>query len=121
MSPGQRTTRRRSALQRGGFRYLTLFLASGTSVDVDAVSVHYTAAPTMADPSDYANYFYSSDDLLNRIWYAGAYTVQTNTIDPTQGRTWPAPDALWSNTGLAGVGSIDPHRRRQARPHGLAG
>ena len=42
----------------------------GTSVDVDAVSVHFTAAPTMADPSDYANYFYSSDDLLNRIWYA---------------------------------------------------
>ena len=92
-------------LQRGGFRYLTLFLDSGTSVAVDRVSVHYTAAPTMPDPSAYANYFYSSDDLLNRIWYAGAYTVQTNTIDPTQGRTWPAPDALWSNTGIAGVGA----------------
>ena len=92
-------------LQRGGFRYLTLFLAAGTSVSVDKVSVHYTAAPTMADPSAYANYFYSSDDLLNRVWYAGAYTVQTNTIDPTQGRTWPAPDALWSNTGIAGVGT----------------
>jgi hypothetical protein len=92
------------SLQRGGFRYLTLFLASGTSVDVDAVSVHYTAAPTMPDPRDYANYFYSSDDELNRIWYAGAYTVETNTIAPTQGRTWPAPDALWSNTGVVGVG-----------------
>ena len=42
---------------------------------------------------------------LNRIWYAGAYTVQTNTIDPAQGRTWPAPDALWSNTGLVGTGA----------------
>jgi hypothetical protein len=92
------------ALQRGGFRYLTLFLHSGTSVAVNGVSVHFTAAPTMADPSDYANYFYSSDDELNRIWYAGAYTVQTNTIDPTQGRAWPAPDALWSNTGVVGVG-----------------
>ena len=92
------------ALQRGGFRYLTIFLASGTSVDVSGVSVHFTAAPTMADPSAYDDYFYSSDDLLNRIWYAGAYTVQTNTIDPTQGRSWPAPDALWANTGVVGVG-----------------
>src|SRR5262249_42757922 len=58
------------ALQRGGFRYLTVFLNAGTSVDLDKVSVHFTAAPTMADPSDYANYFYSSDDLLNQIWYA---------------------------------------------------
>ena len=92
------------ALQRGGFRFLTLFLDSGGPVDVTGVSVHYTAAPTMADPSAYANYFHSSDELLNRIWYAGAYTVQTNTIDPKQGRIWPAPDALWANTGVVGVG-----------------
>src|SRR4051794_7232478 len=47
------------ALQRGGFRFLTLFLDSGGPVDVTGASVHFTAAPTMADPSDYANSFYS--------------------------------------------------------------
>ena len=103
-SPGTTDYTTPIALQRGGFRFLTLFLDSGGPVDVSGVSVHYTAAPTMADPSAYANYFHSSDELLNRIWYAGAYTVQTNTIDPTQGRIWPAPDALWSNTGVVGAG-----------------
>ncbi|MEV5751542.1 alpha-L-rhamnosidase C-terminal domain-containing protein [Actinoallomurus sp. NPDC052308] len=90
--------------QRGGFRYLTLFLSSAGSVDLDGVSVHFTAAPAMKNPAQYANYFYSSDPLLNRIWYAGAYTVQLNTIDPKTGRTWEPPAALWDNTGDVGVG-----------------
>ncbi|WP_433462334.1 MGH1-like glycoside hydrolase domain-containing protein [Spirillospora sp. CA-128828] len=89
---------------RGGFRYLTIFLQSGGRVDLDKVSLHYTPAPTMKDPSRYANYFYSSDDLLNRIWYAGAYTVQLNTISPKTGRVWEPPAALWDNTGDIGVG-----------------
>ncbi|KAK7953957.1 alpha-L-rhamnosidase A [Apiospora saccharicola] len=33
----------------------------------------------------YSGYFYSSNDLLNRIWYAGAYTLQLSTIDPKEG------------------------------------
>ncbi|MCO5997274.1 alpha-L-rhamnosidase-related protein [Actinoallomurus rhizosphaericola] len=90
--------------QRGGFRYLTLFTTSDGSVDLDGVSVHFTAAPAMKNPAQYANYFYSSDPLLNRIWYAGAYTVQLNTIDPKTGRTWEPPAALWDNTGDVGVG-----------------
>lgn len=89
---------------RGGFRYLTIFLESGGRVDLDKVSLYYTPAPTMKDPSKYANYFYSSDDLLNRIWYAGAYTVQLNTISPKTGRIWEPPAALWDNTGDIGVG-----------------
>ncbi|MEU6034771.1 trehalase family glycosidase [Actinomadura sp. NPDC047616] len=89
---------------RGGFRYLTVFLESAGSVDLDGVSVHYTAAPKMKNPAGYANYFYSSDDLLNRIWYAGAYTIQLNTISPKTGRIWEAPAALWDNTGDIGVG-----------------
>ena len=71
------------ALQRGGFRYLTLFQDPGGPVDVTGASVHFTFAPTMSDLRDYANYFYSNDPLINRIWYAGAYTVQTNIIAPT--------------------------------------
>ena len=89
---------------RGGLRYLTIFLDSGGSVDLDQVSLHFTPAPKMSDPRKYANYFYSSDELLNRIWYAGAYTIQLNTIDPKTGRIWEAPAELWDNSGDVGVG-----------------
>lgn len=93
------------ALQRGGFRYVVLFTRTPGSIGVDAVSVHLTASPLMGDNlQDYSNYFYSSDPLLNRIWYAGAYTVQLDTIAPDQGRAWPAPTSLWSNTGVVGPG-----------------
>ncbi len=93
-----------NAYLRGGFRYLTVYLDSAGSVDLDAVSLHFTPAPLMKTPDDYANYFYSSDPLLNRIWYAGAYTMQLNTIDPKAGRIWEAPASLWNNTGVVGVG-----------------
>ncbi|WP_021598860.1 MGH1-like glycoside hydrolase domain-containing protein [Actinomadura welshii] len=93
-----------AAQLRGGFRYLTVFLESDGRVDLDKVSLYYTPAPTMKDPSKYANHFYSSDDLLNRIWYAGAYTVQLNTVSPRTGRIWEPPAALWDNTGVIGVG-----------------
>ncbi|MFV2173272.1 alpha-L-rhamnosidase C-terminal domain-containing protein [Actinomadura sp. LOL_016] len=89
---------------RGGFRYLTIFMQGAGTVELDKVSLHFTAAPAMKDPSDYANYFYSSDDLLNRIWYAGAYTVQLNTISPKRGRVWEPPAELWDNSGTVGVG-----------------
>jgi hypothetical protein len=73
---------------RGGFRYLNLFLESGaTEVEIASVSVHFIAAPTAgADPSVYRNYFNSSDELLNRIWYGCAYTTQLCSIDPAHGR-----------------------------------
>jgi hypothetical protein len=90
---------------RGGFRYLTVFLSSSGWVDLTGVSLAFTGAAGMSDPSAYTNYFYSNDDQLNRIWYAGAYTVQMNTIDPTQGRVYPPPSSGWENNGVVGVGS----------------
>jgi hypothetical protein len=90
---------------RGGFRYLTLFLTSSGWVDINGVSLNFTAEPTMSNPAAYPNYFYSNDSLLNKIWYAGAYTVQLDTISPTQGRVWPAPSSGWENNGTIGVGS----------------
>jgi hypothetical protein len=93
-----------AAKLRGGFRYLTLFLNSSGWVDIDRVSLRFTAAPAMSDPRAYPNYFYSSDDLLNRIWYAGAYTVQMDTIAPDQGRVWPPPPTGWDNSANVGVG-----------------
>ena len=90
---------------RGGFRYLTVFLRTSGWVDLTRVTLNFTAAPGKANPADYANYFYSNDNLLNRIWYGGAYTVQMSTIAANQGRAWPAPATLWNNAAVAGVGT----------------
>jgi len=90
---------------RGGFRYLTVFLRTSGWIDLTRVSLNFTAAPGKANPADYANYFYSNDNLLNRIWYAGAYTVQMSTIASNQGRAWPAPATLWNNAAVVGVGT----------------
>ena len=93
-----------TAQLRGGFRYLTVFLNSSGWVDLTGVTLDFTAAPGKSDPADYANYFHSSDDLLNRIWYAGAYTVQLDTIASGQGRAWPPPASGWDNGATVGVG-----------------
>ena len=90
---------------RGGFRYLTLFLGTDGWVDVDDVTLQFTPDPDRANPRDYPNYFRSNDDLLNKLWYAGAYTVQTNTIAPDTGRTRVAPNPGWQNSAVIGPGT----------------
>ena len=92
-----------TASLRGGFRYLTLFMNSDGWVHLSNIRLNFTPAPTMADPSAYPNYFYSNDDLLNKLWYAGAYTVQTNTIAPNQGRKLVSPG--WDNTAVVSGGT----------------
>jgi alpha-L-rhamnosidase-like protein len=94
-----------SAQQRGGFRYLTLFLRTNGSVTFLDVDVAITFAPTMGTPNAYPNYFLSNDPLLNRIWYAGAYTVQTNTLKPSEGRQYPPPATGWNNNAQIADGS----------------
>ncbi|MDQ1735149.1 MAG: hypothetical protein QOH56_1400 [Pseudonocardiales bacterium] len=103
VTPGATWTLPQKSL-RGGFRYLTLFTESAGTIALDQVSLAITFAPSMTDLRSYDNYFYSSDPLLNRIWYAGAYTVQTNTIAPTTGRVWGPPATGWDNSGTVGVG-----------------
>lgn len=90
---------------RGGFRYLTVGLTSDGSVELMGVKLQFTAAPAMTDLRAYKGEFISNDDLLNRIWYAGAYTVQMDTIDPRQGRVWPPPASGWLNNGVVGAGA----------------
>ncbi|MEY9860518.1 hypothetical protein ABH935_006155 [Catenulispora sp. GAS73] len=90
---------------RGGFRYLTLFLNSGGYADINGVSLAFSAAPNASDPAAYPDYFCSNDDTLNRIWYAGAYTTQLDTIDPTEGRAWPPPSSGWENNAVIGTGT----------------
>jgi hypothetical protein len=87
---------------RGGFRYLTVVNEGDGSVDLTDVSVRITFAPNAADLSAYPNYFHCDDDLLNRVWYAGAYTVQTNIIAADQGRVWGPPDLGWDNSAKVG-------------------
>ena len=82
-----------AAKLRGGFRYLTIGLTTNGPVQLTGVTLQFTAAPAMMNLRAYRGSFYSSDDVLNRIWYAGAYTVQMDTIDPKQGRVWPPPAA----------------------------
>lgn len=59
----------------------------------------------------YTGYFHCNDDLINRIWYAGAYTNQLCTIDPQYGNALVhlgelnstqqggkvGPDTWWNN------------------------
>lgn len=58
---------------RGGFRYLSLVNNGTGDVELTGVSVYFTAAPTQ-DLQNYAGYFHTNDELVNRVWYAGAYT-----------------------------------------------
>ncbi len=76
---------------RGGFRYLTLFLDGPGWIDLDGVSVQFTAAPAQQDLQAYAGHFLSSDDTLNKIWYAGAYTTQLDTGAANTAKSWPYP------------------------------
>jgi len=87
---------------RGGFRYLTVFLQSTGSVTLDQVSLDFSPDPARAIPSAYPNYFYCNDDLLNKAWYAGAYTFQTNLARVNEGRVWPAV-AGWDNSATVGT------------------
>ena len=74
---------------RGGFRYLTLFLDGPGYADIGQVSLQFTAAPLQHDPAAYTGHFLSSDNTLNKIWYAGAYTTQIDTSMPDTAKSWP--------------------------------
>jgi hypothetical protein len=95
---------------RGAFRYLTFSLGSRvpltTSATLQLSSVHFTAQP--AQPANqlrsYSGYFESSDPLLDRIWYAGAYTLQLCTIPANSSLNrlqWLQSPVGWSNNAQA--------------------
>jgi len=65
------------------FRYLMIYLAGNGFVDIDSVVLEFT--PFLGTPDTYAGCFESSDDLLNRIWYSGAYTLELNTVGTADG------------------------------------
>ncbi|KAK4163568.1 Six-hairpin glycosidase-like protein [Cladorrhinum sp. PSN259] len=54
-------------------------------ITIKKVWTNCTAFPSQSNGRAYSGYFYSSSNLLNRIWYAGAWTLQLSTIDPKEG------------------------------------
>src|SRR3954451_14104101 len=58
----------------GAQRWLAIRMTEPGSVSIDYVRLHY--APYRPGPRGYKGWFLSSDDQLNRIWFASAYTEQ---------------------------------------------
>jgi alpha-L-rhamnosidase len=77
---------------QGGERYQLLTLTTPGSVTLRRVSIHFTAF--RAGPDAYRGWFLSSSPLLNRIWYAGAYTTQLDQLPPES----PVPSWQASNS-----------------------
>lgn len=91
---------------RGGFRYLTIFLltSGNTTVDITDIKLEIGFQPTWANLRAYQGYFHSNDELLNKIWYSGAYTLQTNSAPANTGRWVPMLTTGWANNGTLGPG-----------------
>jgi hypothetical protein len=83
--------------QRGGFRFLTIVSNSADPLTISNITLAITFMPHWDDLRAYPGYFFTSDpvfhdpDFLTKLWYAGAYTVQTNSIDSHQARQQPCP------------------------------
>ena len=104
---------------RGGFRYLTLFLITDDSatVTVENIELELGFHPTWANLRAYQGYFHCSDELLNRIWYSGAYTLQTNQVPVNTGRVTSGVTSGWLNNGTLGPGDtiiVDGAKRDRA-------
>ncbi|KAF2621344.1 glycoside hydrolase family 78 protein [Macroventuria anomochaeta] len=92
---------------RGGFRYLTIFLTTdpGAVVTIRNVNIEISFQPTWPNLRAYQGYFYSSEDLLDKIWYSGAYTLQTNSVPGTTGRANVQTNRVgWDNAAYIGPG-----------------
>ena len=104
---------------RGGFRYLTLFLTTQdpVTVEVKDISLEIAFQPTWANLRAYQGYFDSNDVEINKIWYSGAYTLQTNAVPVKTGRQVPFMTQGWSNRGVLGPGDtiiVDGAKRDRA-------
>jgi hypothetical protein len=63
---------------RGGFRFEAIELRSAGTVTLSGAGLNFKAYRATAD--HYQGWFASSDDQLNRMWYAGAYTAQMDMV-----------------------------------------
>lgn len=63
---------------RGGFRFAAIELRTPGTVTLTGAGLNFKAY--RATPAEYEGWFMSSDDQLNRMWYAGAYTAQMDMV-----------------------------------------
>jgi hypothetical protein len=116
---GKKTYIMPDAKLRGGFRYLTAFLITDqdATVSIGNISLEIGFQPTWSNLRAYQGYFHCNDELLNRIWYAGAYTLQTNAVPVNTGRWVPMLANGWANNGTLGPGDtiiVDGAKRDRA-------
>ncbi|CAK7211939.1 hypothetical protein SEUCBS140593_001335 [Sporothrix eucalyptigena] len=103
---------------RGGFRFVTF--NAFADVTVSHIRCEVGFATNMADLRGSRAYFYTPDahaEVLNRIWYAGAYTVQTNIAPADTGRYLPQDRPGWAYNSSLGVSApllVDGAKRDRA-------
>ncbi|KAI5119351.1 hypothetical protein M0805_004028 [Coniferiporia weirii] len=109
---------------RGGFRYLTIVSNSDDAVEISNITCTISFSPGVDNMREYAGYFSAEDpvssdkNFLTKIWYSGAYTVQTNVVPVNTGRQVPFVSSPgWENNatlGLAGPIIVDGAKRDRA-------
>ncbi|KAL4735585.1 Six-hairpin glycosidase-like protein [Aspergillus similis] len=95
---------------RGGFRYLTLFTDqadSDSTIALANITLELSFQPSWSNLRAYQGYFDSSDSLLNSIWYAGAWTLQSNSIPGNSGMRTPSPNSLGGWDNIEPISSAD--------------
>jgi hypothetical protein len=86
--------------QRGGYRYLTIFPKTRDAIlGVKGISAYFTSMPHWQNLRAYPSYFFCNDELLNRLWYASAYTNQLATLAKDQSRRCDL-DFGWLNNAI---------------------
>ncbi|KAF2208087.1 glycoside hydrolase family 78 protein [Cercospora zeae-maydis SCOH1-5] len=85
---------------RGGFKYLSLIHNTTGKLEVEQLTVHYTAMPHVAENeiAQYSGHFHSNDELINRIdpRYGDALPF-VRKINSTQKGDETPPHAWYSN------------------------
>ncbi|KAL0952961.1 hypothetical protein HGRIS_007172 [Hohenbuehelia grisea] len=113
-----------AATLRGGFRFLTIVNTADASITLSNVSCAISFMPHVSNLREYTGYFFAEDpvfsdkNFLTKLWYAGAYTIQTNIVPLNTGRKVPfAPAGTWFNNaslGVAGPIIVDGAKRDRA-------
>jgi alpha-L-rhamnosidase len=65
---------------QGGERYERVTLTTPGTVTLRSAGIDFTAL--RETPGEMQGHFYSSDEELNRIWYASVYTLNLNQLPP---------------------------------------
>ncbi len=95
---------------RGGLRFEAIELRTPGTIELSGAGLNFKAY--RATPDAYQGWFLSSDEQLNRMWYAGAYTAQ---MDMVPGRAFrPASRSPSSSTEPSATAPSGPAISRSA-------